>query len=216
MQFKAIIFDFDGVLADTLEDMLRFAAQACEQLGIPCQPSPVDLEVLERMTFSDFGRQLGVPENKLGEFVRLCLELFSNRAQPPDITPGLGEVVRQLAQTYPLAIVTGNTEATVRAFLERHDLADCFKVLVDVHQPGERADKITRAAAALGVDPSETLVVGDAVSDVRAAAQAGARSAAVGWGHQSHSRLSQAGPDYLVSSPTGLLEFLPMENEATK
>lgn len=207
MQLKAIIFDFDGVLADTLADMLAFAAQACQQIGFPCQPCQADLETLERMTFADYGRQLGVPEHSLGEFVRLCLERFSARPQPPDIFPGLGEVVRQLAQVYPLAIVTGNTAATVQAFLDRHHLSGTIALLVDVHQPGERYEKIARAAEALGVAVGETLVVGDAVSDIRAAAQAGARSAAVSWGHQRPEKLSQARPDYVVKAPNDLLDL---------
>lgn len=208
MQFKAIIFDFDGVLADTLADMLHFATQACQQLGLPCQPTQADLEALERMTFADYGRQLGVPEPSLEAFVRLCLERFAARSQPAEIFPGLAEVVHQLAQAYPLAIVTGNTAAAVQAFLERHGLAQAFQVLVDVHQPGERYEKIGRAAEALGVPVGETLVVGDAVSDIRAAAQAGAKSAAAGWGHQSPEKLQQAGPDYLVLKPTELMRLL--------
>jgi len=205
---QAIIFDFDGVLADTLGDMLRFAAEACRQLGYPCQPTPADLDALEQMSFVDYGRQLGIPEHLLGEFTNYCLECFSARAQPPQIFPGLAEVLRQLASSYPLAIVTGNTAATVQATLEGHNLEGLFKVILDVHQPGKRFEKITRAAAMLGVPVGATLVVGDAVSDIRASAQAGALSGAVGWGHQSLSRLGPANPDYLFKTPNDLLDIL--------
>ena len=51
-------------------------------------------------------------------------------------------------------------------------------------------------------------MVGDAISDIHAARQASIKSIAVGWGHQSPSRLMEANPDYLVKSPQELLELL--------
>ena len=51
-------------------------------------------------------------------------------------------------------------------------------------------------------------MIGDAVSDIRAAKETSIKSIAVGWGHQSPSRLMTADPDYLVSSPQELLELL--------
>jgi phosphoglycolate phosphatase len=51
-------------------------------------------------------------------------------------------------------------------------------------------------------------LVGDAVSDIRAARDASVKSIAVSWGHQSLSKLMDAKPDYLVRSPWELLELL--------
>ena len=42
-----ILFDYDGVLADTLDDMLNFAQQVCLELGIDRRPTPADLDALE-------------------------------------------------------------------------------------------------------------------------------------------------------------------------
>jgi phosphoglycolate phosphatase-like HAD superfamily hydrolase len=50
-------------------------------------------------------------------------------------------------------------------------------------------------------------MVGDSVSDVRAAKEAGVKSIAVGWGHQSLERLIEAAPDHVVRSPGELIEI---------
>ena len=42
-----ILFDFDGVLADTLDDMLHFAQAVCVELGSDRIPTPADLDALE-------------------------------------------------------------------------------------------------------------------------------------------------------------------------
>ena len=60
-----ILFDFDGVLADTLDDLLSFAQEACAQLGFPRNPTPADLDALETMSFIDYGRQLKCLHNRL-------------------------------------------------------------------------------------------------------------------------------------------------------
>lgn len=48
-------------------------------------------------------------------------------------------------------------------------------------------------------------MIGDAVSDIQAARQAGISSVAVVWGHQSLVKLRQAGPDIIVNQPADLL-----------
>lgn len=205
---KIVLFDFDGVLADTLTDMLRFAGEACAELGYPCLPTAGDLDALETMSFDHYGRQLGLPEKKVKEFTQLCLERFNARAEPPAIFPGMAEVLRELSGSYRIGIVTGNTAQAVRRFLEWHGLDGMVRVIVDVAQPGTRADKIARAAGEIGNGGEEVYFVGDAVSDVHAAAQASAKSIAVAWGHQSSRRLEAAGADYLVQEPTDLPRIL--------
>ncbi len=63
-----IVFDFDGVLGDTLEVMLRIARDVSAELGYRCQPTPADLDALERMEFSELGKQLGIPIGLADEF----------------------------------------------------------------------------------------------------------------------------------------------------
>ena len=202
---RALVFDFDGVLADTLGDMLRFAKQVCADLGYPCTPSPADLEALDRMSFADYGRQLGLPQERLDDFCRGSFALFSSRQEPPPIFDGIGEVVARLAATHKIGIVTGNIDRVVRDFLQRHGLAGAIHAVLDVNAPGSRADKIRQMTEVLGEPASKTYVIGDAVSDFRAARQAGAKSVAVTWGHQSRAKLARAGPDHWVETPADLL-----------
>jgi len=203
-----ILFDFDGVLADTLEDMLKFAKEACTQLGLPCNPTPADLDALENMSFVDYGRQLEVPTQQVDQFVSLCLEMFNQRQQPPKIFDGMELVVRESAKHNTMAIVTGNTTPTVEAFLDKYGLREQIKLIIGVDQKGSKPEKIKRALNELAQTAESTYMVGDAVSDIRAARETNVKIIAVGWGHQSPSRLLEAQPDYLVKSPQELLQLL--------
>ena len=70
-----IIFDYDGVLADTLADLLRFGQQACDQLGVKHTVTQADLSNLEVMSFATYGRACEVPEHLVDEFVKISLNL---------------------------------------------------------------------------------------------------------------------------------------------
>ena len=203
-----ILFDFDGVLADTLENMLNFARAACTQLGFPRNPTPADLDALETMSFAEYGRQLKIPEQHLDEFVSLCLQLFNQRPIPPNIFEGMDRVLVEAAKRNTLAIVTGNTTPTVEAFLKYHGLRDHIELVIGVEQKGSRPEKIRRAIKELAQNAEFVYMVGDAVSDIRAARETAIKSVAVSWGHQSPSRLRGANPDYQVNSPQELSTLL--------
>lgn len=203
-----ILFDFDGVLADTLEDILEFAREACTQMGFERNPKPADLDALENMSFVDFGRQLDVPPEYIDEFVSCCLQMFNQKPHPPKIFEGMERVVAEAAKHNTIAIITGNTTPTVEAFLEEHDLREHITTVIGVERIASRSEKIKIALVELGRTEESVYLVGDSLSDIRAARETGIKNIAVGWGHQSPSRLMTANPDYLVNSVQELSELL--------
>jgi phosphoglycolate phosphatase len=203
-----ILFDFDGVLADTLDDLLNFAREVCAQLGFPRNPTPADLDVLETMSFVDYGRQLKLPPQYIDAFVSQCLQMFNQRLRPPEMFEGMGQAIAEAAKSNILAIVTGNTTPTVDVFLKENHLRKYIQLIIGVEQKGSRPEKIRLALRELGQGEEAAYMVGDAVSDIRAARETSIKSIAVGWGHQSPARLMTANPDYLVDSPQELLGLL--------
>ena len=204
---KVFIFDFDGVLADTRELMLRHAEAVCAQLGYPCRATAADLEALDPMSFPELGRRLGIPEEQVNEFARRNIELFAAVQEPLAIFPGMADTLAQLSALGRIAVLTGNGVQVVRKFLAHHGLVGYVEILLAQEDPGTRAEKIARLAGALGAPGSAVYVIGDSVSDIRAASQAGVCSVAVTWGHQSKAKLSRLGPDHLVERPEALLDI---------
>jgi phosphoglycolate phosphatase len=141
---RILIFDFDGVLAQSLGVMLSCARQACLDLGYPRSPSQKDLEALERMEFTEFGLQLGIPKDKVEAFASRSLELFSSQADQLEITPGLDPVIRKLSQSANLSIVTGNSCRVVDKFLKANNLKGDFKTILCAEDSGSRVEKILK------------------------------------------------------------------------
>jgi phosphoglycolate phosphatase len=203
-----LLFDFDGVLADTLDDMLNFARAACEQLELRRSPTRADLDALDEMSFAEYGRQLKVPSQHIETFVRLCLDMFEQRMQSPKIFEGMAQVVVTAADDHAIGIITGNTSQTVEKFLKANKLGEYVKIVMGVEQSGSKFEKIKMAAQELAEPGMDVYMIGDAVSDIRAARQASIKSIAVGWGHQSISRLETEHPDHLVNTPLKLKHLL--------
>jgi len=211
-----ILLDFDGVLADTLGDLLQFGQEACDELGVQHIAVQEDLSSLEVMSFATYGHQMGVPDSLLDEFVRRCLEKFARKKSPPAIFDGLTPVIQRLAEGHTLAVVTGNSTENVTAFLAAHGLGGCVRAIFGVDAPGTKVEKIKRARSRFGAEAESVFMVGDSVSDIRAAQEASVKSIAVGWGHQSAERLVKARPDFLVNTPTELLNVIQKENADKK
>jgi len=203
-----IIFDFDGVLADTLSDMLHFAQEVCDELGVRHVVKQADLSTLEIMSFATYGRNCEVPEHLINDFVRGCLKRFAEKKSPPDIFEGLVEVVKELAAKNSIAIVTGNTTQNVNAFLIEHGLSEHIRAVYGVDIPGSKAEKILQAQNQFAAGNEAVYMVGDSVSDIRAAREAGVQSIAVSWGHQSMEMLINAKPDSFIHAPRELLELI--------
>lgn len=205
-----ILFDYDGVLADTLDDLLRFGQAACNQLGVKHVATKDDLNRLEVMSFASYGQACKVPEHLIDEFVRICLNSFAEKISPPAIFTGLSDVVRHLSINHKLAIVTTNSSQNVNAFLIKHGLDDLIHAVYGVDSPGSKMQKISMAQDQLLKNKRQASVfmVGDALSDVLAARQASVFSVAVTWGHQSLENLLRGNPDYVIRSPHELIEVV--------
>jgi phosphoglycolate phosphatase len=203
-----IIFDYDGVLADTLDDLIQFGQEACNQLGVNHVVTKDDLGNLEVMSFATYGRACEVPEHLIDEFVKISLNLFAEKETPPAIFAGLDEVIGRFSHKHKIAVVTTNTSQNVHAFLVKHGLDCCIDAVYGVDTPGSKAQKISMARSRLLEKEEPVFMIGDALSDVRAAKEAGVTSLAVTWGHQSLETLQRGNPDYVVHSPRELIEVI--------
>lgn len=205
-----ILFDYDGVLADTLDDLLQFGQQACNELGVDHRVTKEDLSNLEVMSFATYGRACEVPEHLVSEFVRICLHLFAEKKTPPAVFAGLSEVMRDLSIRHTLVIVTTNTSQNVNAFLAQHGLDGLVQAVYGVDTPGSKAHKISLARERFmgNNTPMGAFMIGDSLSDMLAAKEASVTSIAVTWGHQGLKQLLRGNPDHVVHSPHALIEIV--------
>ncbi|MEM6647852.1 MAG: HAD hydrolase-like protein, partial [Bacteroidota bacterium] len=166
---KALAFDFDGVLADSLPRFLGHAREAAHALGYPRTPTMADLEALDRMEVIAFAHQIGIPAHDARRYADAVYRRLSDDEQPKPLMPGMDALVRWAAAQVPLTIVTANVQPVVETFLTAHDLADCFTHAYCDENVSSKAHKLRQMASDLNLATTDLALIGDAISDVYAA-----------------------------------------------
>jgi HAD superfamily hydrolase (TIGR01509 family) len=189
---EAVIFDMDGVIVDSEPRHERAYLEVLKQIGyFDRQPFPF-AEYIGRSDqdlWVDFVR-LAKPPYSVSELLALkgsrTVDIL-RREQP--LFDGLTELVRDLANRYPLALASGSDRAIVDTVLAMDGLRRYFKVTVsssDIQRGKPAPDIFLRAAELLGIAPERCWVIEDSKPGVAAGLAAGMRVIAVTNTHPAH------------------------------
>ena len=222
---KAILFDLDGTLVQTRESSWRvFAKTNAEfKLGIDTQEAWFGL--LEGNMFAGLRDRAGSDE-RARQVSAHFLGLLSREYDPPFV-PGMVDVIRDIAGSCSLAVVSSNATATIRRILTTAGLQHCFSHVFggDV-EPDKRAC-VRRFLADTSysisrhcepayaerhrpteVDQNQIVLVTDTVGDVRHGVECGIRVIGVSWGMHPEHRLTEAGAEFVAIWPQEILSYL--------
>jgi len=213
---KAVVFDLDGTLADTIEDIAGAVNRMLSRRGHPEH----SLEHFKLMVGEGFRNLVtrALPEARRdaayiesaraeasADYALRCLE----RTRP---YPGMGELLSTLAARGAKLVVLSNKPDA----LTKKVIAGLFPLISFALVRGETPEfprkpdpaSALDACGRLGVLPSEVLYLGDSGVDMKTAKAAGFTALGALWGFRSEEELREAGADALLSAPLDLLEYL--------
>ena len=211
---QAVIFDLDGTLLDTLDDLaaaVNFALQSC---GYP--PRTTD----EVRAFIGNGvvklMQRAAPQGISQADWNTCFEAFrahylahmTDQTAPYDGVLPLLEMLQ--ARGVKTAVVSNKLHAGVVGLCTRFfgNMIDCAFGVETEDERKPAPITTLRAMQSLGVRPEETLYAGDSEVDVQTAKKAGLRCVGVTWGFRSRKELETAGAWKIIDQPRDLLRLL--------
>src|ERR1700704_4101791 len=183
--FRAVIFDLDGVLADSEPWWNEIDAKLLAEYGVTYRGEYHRnvLGVSYRLALEFYKKTFGlsVPTDEMmrrrGE---IAADFFANRI---DVFPSTKSILQELRQmNLHLAVATSSVSASARPFLVRHGLTAFLEVVVtgeEVEHGKPHPDIYLRAAKKLGVTADVCLVIEDALSGIAAAKAAKMRIAAI-------------------------------------
>ena len=178
---RAVLFDLDGTLLDTVPDLHAAVCAMLADLGRPALPEEAVRSYVGRGIANLVKRALAgslevaeddapAPPDALASFRRHYARENGRRTQFfPGVREGL-EAIR--AAGLPMAVITNKAEAFTRALLEMTRLAEFFSVVVSGDNlPRHKPDPMSLvwACGRLGVSPADALFIGDSVNDFLAA-----------------------------------------------
>ncbi len=198
-----LLFDFDGVLVDSLDLYAEAVARCLERIGTPIVKCREDYLALFEGNFYESMAARGVDLAAFAGAAREILPGIDYGAVKP--FAGLIPVLDVLRQDRILAVISSNGYRTISAMLARFHFDPYFGEIFGSDFRFSKKEKIDHALEKYGISRDRTFYIGDTAGDIMEARAAGVRSVAVTWGWHSRERLVAVRPDFLVDTPEGLL-----------
>ena len=213
-QYKAVVFDLDGTLLNTLEDLRDSVNYGLEKNGMPKR----SLEEIRRFVGNGVGKLIerAVPRGTTKDEEARVFEAFKQHYavhcnDKTDLYPGIREMLSELKRRgYLMAIVSNKLQSGVDVLSELY-FKDFTKVAVGGREdmPKKPApDMVYEALRQLAVTKAEAVFVGDSEVDIATAGNAGMDCITVAWGFRSRQQQEKAGAKVFVNSPMEIIDLL--------
>ena len=214
MRYQAVIFDMDGTVLNTLEDLLTSLNLTLDAFGLPRR----DLGEMRHFVGNGMRYQIecgagpDVPPGKIDQMLPVYVKNYAvHGAEKTRPYEGIPEMIGRLrAAGCRTAVVSNKNDAAVRRLSDIY-----FPGLFDV-SVGEREgirrkpapDSVNEVLMQLCVSRQEAVYVGDSEVDIQTAKNAGLDLIAVGWGFRTREELLLSGAKRIFSSPEEVEAFL--------
>lgn len=213
-KYDTVIFDLDGTLLDTLNDLTDSVNYALNLYGFPCR------SIAEVKSFVGNGvarlMELSIPFGLNNPQYKKCLEDFrrhysENMQNKTCAYKGIMELLEKLSKEgYKLAITSNKFDKAVKE-LNQVYFGKYIKVAIGEMENVSKKpapDTVFKALRELGSTTCRSVYVGDSEVDVKTAKNSGIVCVGVTWGFRGREVLEREGADYIIDSPEELLKII--------
>lgn len=211
---RAVLFDVDGTLVDTLPALIPGLADAFATYAEQCPSeleirSIIGLPLIQQMQMFEQGSPTSEEIQKRVAFAIERFEHYKDLERP--FGPAIQALIQLQREGFAIGLVTSKSRIELESFLDRFDGAAFVDAAIcssDVVHPKPHAESALLACERLGVSPKEAVLIGDSVFDIQCARNAKVRAAiAVTYGAGATSALLAEAPDLVFDTPEALLEW---------
>jgi HAD superfamily hydrolase (TIGR01549 family) len=214
MTLKAVVFDLDGTLADFNLDYKIVRAEVRNffiKKDLPVSILSTNESIFEMLKKAEIFLKNNDKSEKTikeirGKALAIAEKFELEAAKSTSLLPGVAETLKTLKKMgLKIGLFTINSEKSTNYILKRFRIARFFDVVIPrnrvkyVKPSSEHLDFVLKA---LGVDPNETMVVGDGVSDMKCVRELQAIAVGLPTGLSSIKELINSGANYIITSIT--------------
>jgi|SRR3989344_8397657 len=207
IMIRNLIFDFDGTIADSMDEMLKIVNDNAEKYGFK-RLSHKKIRFLMGKGAKYLINYLKVPKYKIPFLMQELREKISSKV--PDLKPfeSIPMTLKKLhKRKFRLGILTSNSRDNVEIFLKNKSL-EVFDFIYHGSSLFGKDRMLNKMLKEQKLEKSETAYVGDEDRDLEAAKKVGLTSIAVTWGFNSKKLLQSVKPDYLIEKPKDILSVI--------
>ena len=215
MKPKLIIFDFDGTLGDTRQNIIITMQRTMQMVGLPVKSDEecastigLTLENSFKTMYPDVGADMA--ERCVDAYREIFME--SVEELTPELFPGVSDTLAKLdAMGIKMSVASSRQSQSLLLFLKRMGVLKYFPYVlgsdnVAKHKPDP--EPVLKTLRELHYAPSDVIVVGDMPVDVAMAHGADVRAIAVTFGNATREELVEAKADYIIDDFKQILEII--------
>ncbi len=206
-KIKAIIFDFDGVIADTIFFILREASDLVKKnLQIKLTNEQI-IDIIKSVSFRELLKKSKIPFFKLP---LIFLQIKNSQKKLNKVIsevkafPGVKKVINDLKKDYQLAIISSNSRKNIKDFLLNKKI-NIFDDIVTSYFVFDKSKLIKSFLKKHNLKNEEVIYIGDEIRDVLACKKAKIKMIGVSWGLAGEEELKKVGVDFFVKKPKEIL-----------
>lgn len=214
MTINTVIFDLDGTLLDTIEDITNSVNYVMLECGYYCKTTP-EVQASVGNGVKKLMRRM-LPEGCDKKTVDRCVELFKahyakgmNKETKPYY--GVIDVLKDLkTREFKIAVISNKFDSAVKELCDKYfgDLIDIAMGQRDTISEKPAPDMVFEVINALGVKEENCVYIGDSEVDIQTANNAGIPCLSVVWGYKDIDFLYKNGAQTLVYTPSDILELI--------
>jgi beta-phosphoglucomutase len=205
--YDAVIFDWDGTLADTEDIVVASFQKVLKRVG--CDVADTFIERLigigSRNTLKEALKVQNIPfdDKLIDKLVKGKIGVAVTLANRVKLFAGASELLESLNDRVKIALASMNDKGVVEKMLEVTSIKRYFQVIItaeEINRPKPDPEIFLKCASELAIEPRCCVVLEDSVFGVRAAKSAGMACIAISTGAYSNRELDKAGADMVVPS----------------
>jgi len=199
---KAIIFDFDGTIADSFEVFVHAIEVVLKRKPFTTS----DIKELRQYSMPEVMKRLNIKKWQLPMLVMKGRREVDRRMDDVTIFKDMPEVLKKLSENgCKLYIVSSHTPEGIETFLDKYHISQYFSGIYGNVSLLGKAKTLKKLQREHELTSNECVFVGDEVRDIQAARKAGMKCIAVSWGFNAPNALKAHHPTVLASSPADLI-----------
>lgn len=196
----AIIFDFDGTIADSFVTTIQVIYKATHHTVLPDE----DISRLRSLNMYQLSRALHISWWRLLFLTKRVRRLMRDEMNGITLVPGMDGAIKSLSSKYKLFILSSNSTENVMSLFQKYEISSYFSGIYGYANPISKKRKLAELIEQNGLLKFDTSYIGDEVQDIKAAKKVGIKAVGVTWGYSNPHLLKRQKPDELVFSPDEL------------
>ncbi len=203
---KLLLFDFDGVLVDSLDVYEKTVTDCLNVIGQPLSRGRVEfLELFE----DNFYKSLADKGVNMDRFMTASVDILS-QVNYADMKPfeAIRPVLRELKKTHPMVVISSNDTPTIKEALRLYDFQGIFDDVLGSDFMLSKKEKILYVIKKYHIGMEDIYYIGDTTGDIKEGRQAGVKTVGVTWGWHNKALMAASHPDYLFDNPQDLLQLV--------